>query len=83
VACSIATKSGRAMIEALIDGERRGPALEAFAGQWEGRYPAIVKLWRAHWNEFTPFLAFPPEVRRVIYTTKHRVDERPAAQGHP
>ena len=44
-------------------------ALEAFAGQWEGRYPAIVKLWRAHWGEFTPFLAFPPEVRRVIYTT--------------
>src|SRR5499427_3760219 len=44
-------------------------ALEAFAGQWEQRYPAIVKLWRAHWAEFTPFLAFPPEVRRVIYTT--------------
>jgi putative transposase len=44
-------------------------ALEAFAGQWEDRYPAIVRLWRAHWAEFTPFLAFPPEVRRVIYTT--------------
>ena len=44
-------------------------ALEAFAAAWEGRYPAIVKLWRAHWAEFTPFLAFPPEVRRVIYTT--------------
>jgi transposase-like protein len=28
-----------------------------------------VKLWRAHWAEFTPFLAFPPDVRRVIYTT--------------
>ena len=44
-------------------------ALEDFAAAWEGRYPAIVKLWRAHWAEFTPFLAFPPEVRRVIYTT--------------
>ena len=44
-------------------------ALEAFAAAWEGRYPAIVRLWRAHWAEFTPFLAFPPEVRRVIYTT--------------
>ena len=44
-------------------------ALEAFAGQWEHKYPAIVRLWRAHWAEFTPFLAFPPEVRRVIYTT--------------
>jgi putative transposase len=44
-------------------------ALEVFAGQWEDRYPAIVKVWRAHWEEFVPFLAFPPEVRRVIYTT--------------
>lgn len=44
-------------------------ALEAFAAAWGGRYPAIVRLWRAHWPEFTPFLGFPPEVRRVIYTT--------------
>jgi transposase-like protein len=43
--------------------------LEAFAAAWAGRYPAIVRLWRSHWAEFTPFLAFPPEVRRVIYTT--------------
>jgi putative transposase len=44
-------------------------ALEDFAAAWGDRYPAIVKVWRAHWSEFTPFLAFPPEVRRVIYTT--------------
>ncbi len=44
-------------------------ALEAFEGQWGGRYPAITRLWRSHWEQFTPFLAFPPEVRRVIYTT--------------
>ena len=44
-------------------------ALEDFAAAWGGRYPAIVKVWRSHWAEFTPFLAFPPEVRRVIYTT--------------
>jgi transposase-like protein len=28
-----------------------------------------VRLWRAHWEQFIPFVAFPPEVRRVIYTT--------------
>jgi len=44
-------------------------ALEEFAAAWGDRYPAIVKVWRAHWQEFIPFLAFPPEVRRVIYTT--------------
>jgi transposase-like protein len=51
------------------DEQAAAAALEAFAGQWGERYPAIVKVWRAHWAEFTPFLAFPPEVRRVIYTT--------------
>jgi len=44
-------------------------ALDEFAAAWGERYPAIVKVWRSHWEEFTPFLAFPPEVRRVIYTT--------------
>jgi putative transposase len=44
-------------------------ALEDFAAAWGDRYPAIVKVWRAHWQEFAPFLAFPPDVRRVIYTT--------------
>jgi transposase-like protein len=43
--------------------------LEAFEQHWGQRYPAIVRLWRSHWAEFTPFLAFPPDVRRVIYTT--------------
>ena len=44
-------------------------ALQALAGARGGRYPAIVRLRRAHRAEFTPFPAFPPEVRRVIDTT--------------
>lgn len=51
------------------DEQAAAAALERFAEAWQDRYPAIVKLWRAHWDEFIPFLAFPPEVRRVIYTT--------------
>jgi len=43
--------------------------LDGFAQTWAARYPAIVRLWRTHWVEFVPFLAFPPAVRRVIYTT--------------
>jgi transposase-like protein len=42
-------------------------ALDAFTAALQQRCPAIVRLWRAHWAEFTPFLAFPPEVRNVIY----------------
>jgi len=33
------------------------------------KYPAIVRLWRDQWETFVPFLAFPAEVRRVVYTT--------------
>jgi putative transposase len=36
---------------------------------WGHRYPAIRKLWEAAWAEFVPFLDYPPEVRRVIYST--------------
>src|SRR5215475_7002538 len=57
------------LIYTAADEAAAAAALETFANQWGERYPAIVKLWRAHWQEFVPFLAFPPEVRRVIYTT--------------
>ncbi len=33
------------------------------------RYPATVATWENAWERFIPFLAFPPEVRRIIYTT--------------
>jgi transposase-like protein len=57
------------LIYTAVDAAAAELALDAFAQRWEQRYPAIVKLWRSHWTEFVPFLAFPPEVRRVVYTT--------------
>jgi transposase-like protein len=44
--------------------------LEAFEATPLGRkYPSTVKAFRDAWERFTPFLAFPPALRRVIYTT--------------
>ena len=43
--------------------------LEEFRERWGGKYPAIGKLWREHWRRVIPFFAFPPEIRKVIYTT--------------
>ncbi len=44
--------------------------LDAFEqGPWGQKFPAVVRLWRAAWEKVIPFFAFPPEVRRVIYTT--------------
>jgi putative transposase len=39
------------------------------AGPWGSKYPAIAPLWRRQWEQVIPFFAFPPEVRRIIYTT--------------
>lgn len=44
-------------------------AFEEFAANWEPLYPAMIAMWRRSWPEFTPFLAFPAEVRKIIYTT--------------
>ena len=33
------------------------------------RYPATVATWENAWERFIPFLAFPPELRKIIYTT--------------
>jgi putative transposase len=44
--------------------------LAAFAASDLGRrYPAAVATWENAWERFTPFLAFPPELRKIIYTT--------------
>jgi transposase-like protein len=40
-----------------------------FAAEWASTYPAMIEAWRSVWNEFVPFLEFPPELRRVVYTT--------------
>ena len=44
-------------------------AMEAFAEAWGTKAPAAVMAWRNAWEDFTPFLAFTPEIRKVIYTT--------------
>lgn len=44
-------------------------ALDDFEIEWGDRYPAIVDLWRRNWERFTPFLAFDPAIRKIIYTT--------------
>jgi putative transposase len=43
--------------------------LDLFENEWGTRFPMIVRSWRANWEQLTGFLAFPLEVRRLIYTT--------------
>ena len=47
--------------EAALDDFERGP--------WGQKFPTVAASWRRAWSHVIPFFAFPPEVRRVIYTT--------------
>ena len=41
----------------------------AFEAKWGADYPSIAKSWRGNWARLTPFFDYPPEIRKVIYTT--------------
>src|SRR3954468_21754240 len=56
-------------IYTAVDADAAQHALEAFDETWGQRFPVITQAWLDAWEHVTPFLAFPPEVRRVIYTT--------------
>lgn len=44
--------------------------LDAFAsGAWGQKFPTVAAAWRRAWDRVIPFFAFPPAIRRVIYTT--------------
>lgn len=56
-------------IYTAVDAEAAQAALERFDEKWGERFPVITQAWLNAWEYVTPFLAFPDEVRRVIYTT--------------
>jgi transposase-like protein len=44
--------------------------LQAFGeGPWGRKFPTVVSAWQRAWERVIPFFAFPPEIRRLIYTT--------------
>jgi putative transposase len=56
-------------IYTAIDADAAQAALETFDEKWGQRFPVITQAWLNAWEYVIPFLAFPTEVRRVIYTT--------------
>jgi len=44
-------------------------ALEDFRQRYDTRFPAIGRSWEAHWERLVPFFDYPPEIRKIIYTT--------------
>ncbi|MEO5766043.1 MAG: IS256 family transposase [Casimicrobiaceae bacterium] len=69
-------KDRRALARAIrpiytaVSAEAAESELAAFAtGPWGQKFPTVVASWRRAWSNVIPFFAFPPAVRKVIYTT--------------
>jgi transposase-like protein len=71
----VTVKDSKAVVAALkriyqsATAEEAAKELEQMETDWGGRYRAVVRLWRNHWDNIIPFFQFPPEIRKVIYTT--------------
>jgi putative transposase len=57
------------MIYTAATEEAAEAGLETFAGIWDSRYPQISQSWRDAWEQVIPYFAFPPALRRAVYTT--------------
>jgi putative transposase len=56
-------------IYTAVDRDHAWEQLERFAETWDDKYPMISQSWTEHWERVVPFLSFPPDVRRAVYTT--------------
>lgn len=43
--------------------------LDQFEATWGDKYPLIINSWRKNWTEIATFFKYPPEIRKIIYTT--------------
>lgn len=43
--------------------------LDSFESEWGKKYPMMIRSWRNNWSELATFFKYPPQIRRIIYTT--------------
>ncbi len=67
-------------IYTALDADHAQAELERFDEKWGQRFPVITQAWLNAWEYVTPFLAFGPEVRRVVYTT-NAIEEHSTANS--
>jgi putative transposase len=57
------------LIYSANDEQQALDALSDFASKWSSKYPMIAESWQRHWDEITPFMRYPKDIRRALYTT--------------
>jgi hypothetical protein len=56
-------------------------ALQAFSQrEWGRKFPTVAAMWQRQWEQVIPFFAYPPEVRKIIYTTNAIAVTAPATK---
>lgn len=51
------------------DAEAAEAALAEVDAQWGAKYPSVARTFRDRWADFIPFLGYPPQIRKMLYTT--------------
>jgi len=52
-----------------VSEEQAKEKLDEFSRKWDDRYSMVSKSWRENWENLIPFLAYPEDIRKAIYTT--------------
>lgn len=71
----VSNKNSKAVVAGLkriyqsVSAEEALAELDKFEEEWSDQYRAVVRLWRGNWDNIIPFFQFPPEIRKVVYTT--------------
>ena len=43
--------------------------LDSFSDKWDATHPKVSQSWRNNWQRIIPYFAYPPQIRKAIYTT--------------
>ena len=62
-------QSSRLSVNSAATIDQAEHALADFEHKWNTAYPPIALSWRNNWQRIIPFFDYPPEIRRIIYTT--------------
>lgn len=71
----IASKDSKTFMKGLkgvyqaVNEEEALNALDVLESTWVNKYSIVIQSWRNNWDNLSTYFAFPPEIRKIIYTT--------------